>query len=245
MWLINLAISLFSTLEVNTLECLSVINRKCMPRLKLLDINEGIGEALFHPYNVLVNKCGGSCNTLDDPMAKLCVPNIIKRVNIKAYNFLMRLNETRNVSWHESCKCVRRLNSSVCNKNQIWKSDTCRCDSNEDFAGIINCTKGYTWNPSACECQCDMWCKSGQYLDHKNCVCKNKLIGRVIAEYTSVINETMMNNVDNEDNDNNITCIFIGLFSVLLFIGIVCFCVFGYFKWIKGKKFFKNKYTDY
>ena len=57
MWLINLAISLFSTLKVNTLEFLSVINRKFMPRRKILDINEGIGEALFYPYNVLVNKC--------------------------------------------------------------------------------------------------------------------------------------------------------------------------------------------
>ena len=22
------------------------------------------------------------------------------------------------------------------------------------------------WNPSTCECQCDTWCKPGQYLDH-------------------------------------------------------------------------------
>ena len=143
-----------------------------------------------------------------------------------------------------SCKCVCLLNSSVCNNKQIWNSDTCRCDCNEDFAGIINCTKGYMWNPSTCECQCDMWCKPGQYLDHKNCVYKNKLIRRVIAECTSVINETMINNLDNKDNDNTITYIFIGLFSVLLF-GIICFCVFAYFKQIKGKKLFKNKYTDY
>ena len=90
-----------------------------------------------------------------------------------------------------------------------------------------------------------MWCKPGQYLDYKKCVCKNKLIGRVIAKCTSLINETMMNNRDNEDNDNTITNIFIGLFSVLLFVEIVWFCVFAYFKWIKGKKLFKNKYIDY
>ena len=111
MWLINLAISLFSILKVNTLEGLSVINRECMTRPKILDVNEGVGEALFYLYNVLVNKCSGSCNTLDDPMAKMCVPNIIKNVNMKVYNFLMRLNETRNVLWYESCKCVCRLNS--------------------------------------------------------------------------------------------------------------------------------------
>ena len=178
-------------------------------------------------------------------MARLCVPNIIKSVNIKVYNFFIRLNETRNVLWHESYKCVCRLNSSVCNNKQILNSDTCRCDCNEDFAGILNCTKGYTWNPSTCECQCDMWCKPGQYLDYKNCVCKNKLIGRVIAECSDIINETMIINKNNIANDNTTTNIFIGLFSVIMFAVIVCFCVFTYSKWIKGKKLFQNKYIDY
>ena len=119
-----------------------------MPSSKILDVNEGVGEALFYPYNVLVNKCSGSCDTLDNPLAKMCVPNIIKRINMKVYNFLMRLNETRNMLQHESYKCVCLLNSSAYNNKQIWNSDTCRCDCNEDFASIINCTKGYTRNPS-------------------------------------------------------------------------------------------------
>ena len=54
MWLINLAISLFGIIKTKALECVSVINQKCMPRPKILDVNEGIGEALFFPYNVLV-----------------------------------------------------------------------------------------------------------------------------------------------------------------------------------------------
>ena len=173
---------------------MSVVNKKCMPRPK-------------------INKCSGSCNTFDNPMAKLCVPNVIKRVNMQVYNFLMRLNETHNVLWHKSCKCVCKLNSSVCNNKQTWNDDTCRCDCNEDFAGIINCTKGYTWNPSTCECQCDMWCKPGQYLDHTNCIFKSKLIDRVIEECTSVINETMINNKDNITNNNTYLILFI-VFSI-------------------------------
>ena len=54
---------------------------------------------------------------------------------------------------------------------------------------------------------------------------------------------TIMNN--KKSVDNNTASIFIGLFSVVMFIGFVCFCVFAYFKWIKGKKLFKNKYTNY
>ena len=50
----------------------------------------------------------------------------------------------------------------------------------------------------------------------------------------------MINNRDNKDNDDTIANIFIRLFSVLLLIGIVCFYVFAYFKWFKGKKVFKK-----
>ena len=202
-------------------------------------------------------------------MAKLCVPDIVKRVNMQVYSFLMRLNETRNVLWHESCKCVCKLNSSVCNNKQIWNGDTCRCECNEDFTGIISCDKRYMWNPSTCECQCNMWCKPGQYLDHKNCVCKNKLVGRVIEKCISTINETMINNKDkNTAEFNAINYVFIGLFLLTMinnkdkntaefnainyvFIGlflltlVICFCVFAYFKWFKGKKLFKNKYINY
>ena len=142
MWLINLTISLFSILKVGTLECVSVVNQKCMPRPKILDANESVGEALYYPYNVLVNKCSGRFNTFNNPMAKLCVPNVIKRVNMQVYNFLIRLIETRNVLWHESCKCVCKLNSSIWNNKEIWNGDICRCDCNEDFAGVVGCDKG-------------------------------------------------------------------------------------------------------
>ena len=90
-----------------------------------------------------------------------------------------------------------------------------------------------------------MWYKTGQYLDHKNCVSKNKLIGRIIGECTSIINKTMMNNKNNITNDNIITSSFTGLFSVVMAAVIVYLCMFAYFKWLKGKKLFKNKYTDY
>ena len=215
MKIISLLLSLFCIIKTKALEWVSAVNQKCMPRPKILDVNEGVGEALFYPYNVLVNKRSGSCDTVNNPMPKLSVPGIGKRVNMQVYNFLMNLNETRNVLWHESCKCVCKLNSSICNNKQIWNGDTCRCDCNEDFADIINCTKGYEWNSSTCECQCDTWCKPGQYLDHKNCVCKNKLVGRVIDECTSVINETMIsNNKDNITNNNNTYLTLFIVFSI-------------------------------
>ena len=228
MKIISLLISLFGIIKTKALECVSVVNQKCMPRPKILDVNEGVGEALFYLYNVKLNKCSGSCNTLDNSTEKLCVPNVIKGLNMKVYNFLTILNETRNVLWHESCKCVCKLNSSICNNKRIWNSNACRCDCNEDFVGMINCSKGYTWNPSTCECQCDMWCKPGQYLDHKNCVCKNKLIGRITEECTSVINETVINNKDNITTNNNTYLILFIMFLIGFIVFLMGFIYYYY-----------------
>ena len=67
---------------------------------------------------------------------------------------------------------------------------------------------------------------------------------RVIGECASLINESMMNNKNNIVNDNTTENIFIGLFSLLMFIGFVFFCVFGYFKWIKCKKLFEKRFEN-
>ena len=57
MKIISLLRSLFGIIKTKPLECVSVVNQKCMARPKILDVNEVVGEALFYPYSVLVNKC--------------------------------------------------------------------------------------------------------------------------------------------------------------------------------------------
>ena len=89
MLVINLAISLFSILKVKTLECISVINEKCMSIPKIIDLNKD--EPVFYLLSIKVNKCSGDCNNINDPMAKLCVPNIVKDMNIKVFNLLAEL----------------------------------------------------------------------------------------------------------------------------------------------------------
>ena len=55
MKIISLLISLFNIIKTKALECVSVVNQKCLPRPKILDVNEGVGEALFYPYHYTVN----------------------------------------------------------------------------------------------------------------------------------------------------------------------------------------------
>ena len=40
-------------------------------------------------------------------------------------------NETRHTKWHESCKCICRLDKIICNNKQQWNEDKCRCECKE------------------------------------------------------------------------------------------------------------------
>ena len=95
MHLISLTVGLFNLFKTKALKCVSVVNKKCMARPKIIDTN--LNEPVFYLLSVEVNKCSGSCNTINDPMAKLCVPDVVKDSNLKVFNMLARINETRKV----------------------------------------------------------------------------------------------------------------------------------------------------
>ena len=59
-------------------------NQECKTRRKIRNINSN--EPSFYPYNILVNKCSGSCNNINDLYAKLCIPDVVKNMNIKVFN---------------------------------------------------------------------------------------------------------------------------------------------------------------
>ena len=75
-------------------------NQECKVRSAIININSN--GPLFYPYSILVNKCSSSCNNNNDPYGKLCVPDVIKDMNIRAFNLMSRINETRHVFWHET-----------------------------------------------------------------------------------------------------------------------------------------------
>ena len=70
-------------------------NQECRAGPEVTDINSN--EPLFYPYSILVNKCSGSCNNINDPHAKLCVPDVVKNLNVKVFNLMSRTNETRHI----------------------------------------------------------------------------------------------------------------------------------------------------
>ena len=57
------------------------------------------------------------------------------------------------------------------------------------------CDKGFIWNPSNCECECDKSCDIGEYLDYKNCKCRKRIIAKIVEKYNENIdgNEILYN----------------------------------------------------
>ena len=210
--------------NVNSLECVSVDNQECKIRPEIIDLNTN--EHFFYPYSIKINKCKDNCNRINDPYAKICVPDKIKNTNVKVFNLMSRTNETRDIKLHKTCKCICRLDASIYNNKQRWKYDKCRCECKELIDKGI-CDKGFIWNPSYYGCECDKSFDIGEYLDYQNCKCRKKIIDKLVEECSENIdgNEMVYNEtldiISSSDNNTFDSCIvYIILFSVFLIINI-------------------------
>ena len=159
--------------NADSLNCISADNQECKTRLKVINVNSN--NPIFYPFSVKTSKCSGNCNNINDPYAKICVPDVIKDLNVKVFNLMSRTNETKFIKWHEKCKCKCRLDSIVCNNKQRWNKDKCRSECNKLIDKGV-CDKGYAWSPSNCECECDKSCDVCEYVDCENCKCRKKLV---------------------------------------------------------------------
>ena len=141
--------------NVNPLKFISVNNQECKVRLKIVNINSN--KPVFFPFSIKTSKCSGSCNNINNPYAKLRVPNVVKNLNVRVFNQMSRANETRHIEWYETCKCKCRLDASACNNKQKLNEDKCRRECKELIdKGVYD--KGFIWSPSNCECECDKSC---------------------------------------------------------------------------------------
>ena len=60
--------------NVNSLKCVSMINEERKVRPEIININSN--EPSF--YKVNINKCNRSYNKINDPYAKMCIPDVVK-----------------------------------------------------------------------------------------------------------------------------------------------------------------------
>ena len=202
----------------NALDYMSMKNQECKIRPKVINIDSN--NPIFYPFSIKINKCSGSCN-------KICVPDVIKDLNVKVFKLMSRINETKFIKWHEKCKCECRLNAIICNNKQSWKKNKCRSECRELIDKGI-CDKGFIWSPSNCDCECDKNCDFSEYLDYKNCKCRKKLVDKTIEE----VKLTEITLFKNENNYKYSYCKVYIVFMIVVFttfIGITIY--FLYYNW--------------
>ena len=74
-----------------------MIDQACKVRPKIINLNSN--EPVFYPFSIKISKCSGSCNNINDPYAQICVPDVVKSLNIKFFNLeLSRTIETRHIN---------------------------------------------------------------------------------------------------------------------------------------------------
>ena len=192
-------------------------NQEC--KVKIANVN-GDDPMLF-PFSVKTSKCSGRCSNINNPCAKLFVPDVVENLNVKVFKLVSGTNQTRCIEWHEACKCKCTFNSSVCNNKQRWNDDTCRCECKELIDKVV-CDKGFIWNPGNCKWECYKSCDFSEYLDNKNCNCKKKIVNKLVEGCIEKIDETRLveinstewNSVENKCKHNSCR-LYIVLFPII------------------------------
>ena len=118
-----------NSLNAIPLSCISMNNQECKTRPQVVNVNGD--EPVFFPFSIKTSKCSGSCNNINYPYAKICVPDIIKNLNVKVFNLMSRTDETRFIEWHKMCKCECKLEEDICNNKQRWNKNKCGCECKE------------------------------------------------------------------------------------------------------------------
>ena len=77
--------------SVNQLKSISMNNQECKVRPEIVNVNSD--ESVFF-LSIKTSRSNGSYNNINNPYAKLSVPDVVKDTNLKVFNLMSRTNET-------------------------------------------------------------------------------------------------------------------------------------------------------
>ena len=82
-------------------------------------------EFHYYPSVVKLDKCVGSCNTLNDLSNKVCVPSKAEDLNLSVFKMITGKNDSKILTKEISCECKCKFDGRKCNSNQKWNNDKC------------------------------------------------------------------------------------------------------------------------
>ena len=135
----------------NHTKCVLLSNQKCMTQPTIINLypDEYSQEFLSYSFVDKLDRCAGSCITLNDWSNKVFVPNKTEDINLSMFNMITGINESKTLAKHISCECKCKFDERKCNSDQWWNNDKCKCECKKRHV----CEKNYVWNPAACSCE--------------------------------------------------------------------------------------------
>ena len=109
----------------NHTKCVSLTNQKyttqpTIMNLHLIEYHQGLH---YSPFAVNLDRCVRSFNTLNDFSIKVCVPDKVEDLNLSTFNIIARINKSKTLTKHTSCKCKCKFNGRKCHSNQKLNND--------------------------------------------------------------------------------------------------------------------------
>ena len=103
----------------NHTKCISLSNQKYIIQSMLINLhpNEHSQEFHYYPFAVKLDRCFGSFNTLNDLSNKVYVPRKTEDLNLRVFNMIAGINESKTLTKHISCECKCRFDGKKCNSD--------------------------------------------------------------------------------------------------------------------------------
>lgn len=117
-------------------------------------------------------------------------------MNPKVFNLISGRNETRFMILVSVTVDLMKFMQFHTKK---WKYDECPCACKEldDWRFY---ERGYMWNLSTCDCDCNKACKIDEYLGPKSCLCKKRLISKLVLQFE----DEMLNTAESYTDDKKV-----------------------------------------
>ena len=78
-----------------------------------------------YTFIITLGRCDIIYNTIGNPYARARVPNKVKNINVKLFNMITDINESKTLIKHISCDSRCKFDSRKRNSEQKWNNNKC------------------------------------------------------------------------------------------------------------------------
>ena len=198
-----------------------LINQKCVIQPTLINLHPDEYSQELHSYSfeVKLDRCAGSCNTINDLSNKVCVPNNTEDLNLIMFNMITGIKESKTLIKHISAI----VDVKLMEENLIQINGGKMINANVSVKKVYVYEKDYIWNPAACNFEI------GKYLAS-------------IMDYSVIVYDEIIYAGEKNFNEKHLTCKTQNFYILLAFLLItikllIAFSIYCYLIKYRTKHF--------